>query len=118
MTAIKHTLQRQVFLPSEERLIAVVHVTKTGRKKKASFLCAAGMLSIIHLINYILNNQAQYMNIVLFIVTTEKPVQTYIYQVKKSEKGDNNFKKKLQWSLRELKFIDGKDARKVCSIIV
>jgi len=42
MTAIKHTLQREVFLPSEERLIAVVHVTKPGRKKKASFLCAAG----------------------------------------------------------------------------
>ena len=42
MTAIKHTIQHQVFLPSEERLIAVVHVTKTGKKKKASFLCAAG----------------------------------------------------------------------------
>ena len=42
MTAIKHTLQREVFLPSEERLVAVVHVTKPGRKKKASFLCAAG----------------------------------------------------------------------------
>jgi len=42
MTAIKHTLQREVFLPSEERLISVVHVTKEGKKKKACFLCAAG----------------------------------------------------------------------------
>jgi hypothetical protein len=42
MAAIKHTLQREVFLPCEERLIAVVHVTKPGKKKKASFLCAAG----------------------------------------------------------------------------
>ena len=44
MTTIKHTLQRQVFLPSEERLVQVVHVTKAGRKKKESFLCAAGKL--------------------------------------------------------------------------
>ena len=42
MTAIKHTLQREVFLPSEERLFSVVHVTKEGKKKKACFLCAAG----------------------------------------------------------------------------
>jgi len=42
MAAIKHTLQREVFLPSEERLISVVHVTKEGKKKKACFLCAAG----------------------------------------------------------------------------
>ena len=60
MTTIKHTLQRQVFLPSEERLVSVVHVTKVGKKKKSSFLCAA--------------------------VTTEKPIQARIYQVKQSEK--------------------------------
>ena len=42
MTAIKHTLQREVFLPAEERLVGLVHVTKAGKKKKSSFLCAAG----------------------------------------------------------------------------
>ena len=42
MTALKHSLQREVFKPNEERLIAVVNVTKAGKKKKASFLCAAG----------------------------------------------------------------------------
>jgi len=47
MTAIKHTLQREVFLPSEERLISVVHVTKEGKKKKACFLCAAGFVLLI-----------------------------------------------------------------------
>lgn len=41
MTAIKHTLNRDVFLPNDERLIGFVHVTKVGRKKKTSFLCAA-----------------------------------------------------------------------------
>lgn len=43
MAAIRHNLQREVFKPSEERLYAVVNVTKAGKKKKPSFLCAAGM---------------------------------------------------------------------------
>lgn len=81
MTAIKHTLQREVFLPSEERLISVVHVTKEGKKKKASFLCAA--------------------------VTTEKPVTATIYQVKKQDRGDV-FKKKASWPIRQLKVFDAK----------
>ncbi len=46
-------------------------------------------------------------------VTQEKPIQALIYQVKKTEKGDNNFKKKLAWALRELKILDAKDASKV-----
>ena len=81
MAAIKHTLQREVFLPSDERLIAVVHVTKPNKKKKPHFLCAA--------------------------VTTEKPIQALIYQVKKADRGDV-YKKKTTWALRELKQLDAK----------
>ena len=44
-------------------------------------------------------------------VTTEKPIQAHIYQVKKQDRGDT-FKKKLSWSLRELKVLDAKDATK------
>ena len=47
MTAIKHTLQRDVFLPNDERLMGLVHVTQAGKKKKGSkmsFLCAARKL--------------------------------------------------------------------------
>lgn len=48
MTAIKHSLQRDLFRPSEERLSAVVNATKAGKKKKSSFLCAAGkFISVI-----------------------------------------------------------------------
>ena len=83
MTAIKHKLQREVFLPSEERLLAVVHVTRVGKKKKPSLLCAA--------------------------VTTDKPVQAIVCAVKKSDKAENAFKKKATWPLRELKFLDAKD---------
>ena len=46
MAAIKHNLQRDLFKPSEERLYAVVSVTKAGKKKRASFLCVAGKVLI------------------------------------------------------------------------
>ncbi|XP_019646836.1 PREDICTED: exocyst complex component 1-like [Branchiostoma belcheri] len=87
MTAIRHTLQKDVFLPNDERLLGVVHVSKAGKKKKASFLCAAA--------------------------TTEKPVQVSIVNVKKSDKGDT-YKRRQTWQLRELKLVDGKDDTKLC----
>ncbi|XP_033743453.1 exocyst complex component 1-like isoform X1 [Pecten maximus] len=87
MTAIKHTLHRDVFLPHDERLIGFVHVTKVGRKKKTSFLCAA------------LNNDH------------ESPVQARVCQVKKADKGES-YKKKTTWLLRELKVVDGKSSNK------
>lgn len=81
MTTIKHTLQREVFIPDEERLFSVVNVSKEGKRKKTCFLCAA--------------------------VTTEKPVQVTLYKVKKSEKGDQ-YKKKASWALRQVKCLDAK----------
>lgn len=87
MTAIKHTLQREVFLPIEERLISVVHVTKEGKKKKSCFLCVA--------------------------VTTEKPVEVSLYQVKRTEREKNDgFKKKVCWPMRQLKVVDGRYCNK------
>ncbi|XP_031555794.1 exocyst complex component 1-like isoform X2 [Actinia tenebrosa] len=84
MAAIRHNLQREVFKPSEERLYAVVNVTKAGKKKKASFLCAA--------------------------VTMDKPETVSLYQVKKTDK--DTYKKKATWRFRDLTIIDGKDATK------
>ncbi|KAJ9582030.1 hypothetical protein L9F63_003613 [Diploptera punctata] len=80
MAAIRHTLQRDVFQPNDERLLAIVHVSKLLKKKKTSFLC--------------------------IVITTEKPICVTIYQVKKTDK--NVFKKKSQWLLSELKSVDGK----------
>eukprot|EP00058_Branchiostoma_floridae_P002296 XP_002587784.1 hypothetical protein BRAFLDRAFT_92229 [Branchiostoma floridae] len=87
MTAIRHTLQKDVFLPHDQRLLGVVHVSKAGKKKKVSFLCAAA--------------------------STEKPVQVSIVNVKKSDKGDT-YKRRQTWELRELKLVDGKDDSKLC----
>nr|XP_039251957.1 exocyst complex component 1-like isoform X3 [Styela clava] len=85
MTAIKHALQRDLFTPNDERLLGVVHVAKTGKKKKSSFLCAS--------------------------VTTEHPVEVYITKIKKQDKGDL-YKRQKKWHLRELKMVDGKDSKK------
>ncbi len=44
MAAIRHTLQQDLFRPNDEALYSVVNVAKVGggKKKKTSFLCAAG----------------------------------------------------------------------------
>uniref|UniRef100_A0AAY4DBE9 Exocyst complex component 1 n=1 Tax=Denticeps clupeoides TaxID=299321 RepID=A0AAY4DBE9_9TELE len=42
MTAIKHSLQRDIFTPNDERLLSIVNVCKAGKKKKNLcnvFLC-------------------------------------------------------------------------------
>ena len=55
MAAIRHSLQKEVCDPTEETLLGILHVTKPGKKKKTSFLCA--------------------------VVTKEKPVNAIIHQV-------------------------------------
>ncbi|XP_069049669.1 exocyst complex component 1 isoform X3 [Lepisosteus oculatus] len=84
MTAIKHALQRDIFTPSDERLLSIVNVCKAGKKKKNCFLCAT--------------------------VTTERPVHVQVVKVKKSDKGD--FKRQTAWELSNLAIVDAKDANK------
>ena len=54
-----------------------------------------------------------YYNAIVLTVTTEKPVQACLYQVKKTEKEKDSFKKKASWPLRQLKVFDAKYANKV-----
>ena len=37
-----HALQREIFLPANERLSAFMNVNKISKKKKQTLLCAAG----------------------------------------------------------------------------
>lgn len=53
---------------------------------------------------------------VICTVTTEKPVQASLYQVKKAEKEREGFKKKMSWPLRQLKQFDAKYINKVSKI--
>lgn len=85
-TTVKQQLQQELFLPNDERLIAMVTVFKVPRKRKSSYLCA------------VLN-------------TSEMPVTAHLYQVKKGDRGENH-KKKLSWLLRDLRRVDGRSAEK------
>ena len=45
MAAIRHSIQKELFSPNEERLLAIVSVTKAGgRKKRYSFITLSGTL--------------------------------------------------------------------------
>ncbi|XP_043794167.1 exocyst complex component 1 isoform X1 [Apis laboriosa] len=79
MAAIRHTLQREVFTPSDEKLLSICYVSKAYKKKKMSFLC--------------------------LITTTDSPASLLLYQVKKNDK--NIFKKKQSWSLSDIQIVDG-----------
>ncbi|XP_034249053.1 exocyst complex component 1 isoform X2 [Thrips palmi] len=87
MAAIRHTLQREVFQPNDERLLAVMHVSKVLKKKKISYLCLA--------------------------VTMETPICVTIYQVKKTDK--NVLKKKRSWQLNTLRVVDGRTPNLDCN---
>ncbi|XP_054006318.1 exocyst complex component 1 [Hylaeus anthracinus] len=79
MAAIRHTLQREVFTPSDEKLLSVCYVSKAYKKKKMSFLCLT--------------------------TTTDTPPSLLLYQVKKNDK--NIFKKKQSWTLSDIQIVDG-----------
>jgi len=54
--------------------------------------------------------------LLICVVTTEKPVQASLYQVKKAEKEREGFKKKMSWALRQLKLFDAKYINKVSNL--
>lgn len=79
MAAIRHTLQREVFTLSDEKLLSVCYVSKAYKKKKMSFLCLA--------------------------TTMDTPGSLILYQVKKNDK--NIYKKKQSWPLSDIQIVDG-----------
>ncbi|KAJ8968991.1 hypothetical protein NQ317_014494 [Molorchus minor] len=79
MSSVLRNLQQDVFDQSEERLITCCHVSKYLKKKKTSFLC--------------------------LVSTTSLPYNISIVQVKQTDK--QLLKKKRNWSLAELKSVDG-----------
>nr|XP_014100834.2 exocyst complex component 1 [Bactrocera oleae] len=80
---IKHILQKELFNGNGERVLSVVTVTKTFKKKKACYLC---------------------------IVTTPPPVPVVtVCIVKQSEQREGEYKKKRTWQLEEIKWVDGRN---------
>lgn len=81
MAAIRHTLQREIFTPNDEKILNICSVRKAYKKKKTSFLCLTAV--------------------------TDTPDSYFLHQVKKSDK--NVFKKKQSWSLADIRTVDGVD---------
>ncbi|KAH8307372.1 hypothetical protein KR044_010959 [Drosophila immigrans] len=82
---IKHILQKDLFNANAERLLSVVTVTKTFKKKdkRACYLC---------------------------VLTTAPPVPVVtLCLVKQSEQRESEFKRKRSWQLDEIKWIDGRN---------
>lgn len=82
---IKHILQKELFNSSGERLLSVVTVTKTFKKKdkRACYLC---------------------------VLTTAPPVPVVtLCLVKQYEQRDSEYKRKRSWQLDEIKWIDGRN---------
>jgi hypothetical protein len=86
MSALRSTLHKVLFQPSEERLIDVVQILPQGGKKskKESYMCVA--------------------------VTTEQPYSVRLYVVK----ADRNdiWRKKEKFTLRDIRTVDGINPRK------
>uniref|UniRef100_A0A8C3SMW6 Exocyst complex component Sec3 PIP2-binding N-terminal domain-containing protein n=1 Tax=Chelydra serpentina TaxID=8475 RepID=A0A8C3SMW6_CHESE len=81
----KHVLPRlDVFNPQNERLLEIVHVWKTGKKRKNSILCVVG-----------------------------EPMQLFLEKVKKADRGDQ-YKMTDRWPLKDLKLVDGKNVNQEC----
>ncbi|XP_029463838.1 exocyst complex component 1-like [Rhinatrema bivittatum] len=79
-------LQREIFTPQEEKLLEMVHVWKSSRRKKISILC--------------------------IVVSAFRPKQLFLVKLKKADRGEL-YKQAERWSLQDLKTVDGKDAIQV-----
>ncbi|XP_067404576.1 exocyst complex component 1-like [Emydura macquarii macquarii] len=80
-------LEKEVFNPQNETLLEIVHVWKTGKKRKNSILCVA--------------------------VTACRPMQLFLEKVKKADRGDQ-YKMTDRWPLKDLKLVDGKNVNQGC----
>ncbi|CAB0028537.1 unnamed protein product [Trichogramma brassicae] len=80
MAATRHTLQREIFSLSDEKLLSICHVSKAYKKKKTSFLCLVSTMDI--------------------------PETHVVYQVKRSSE-KSALKKKQSWLLSDIHTVDG-----------
>ncbi|XP_017059107.1 exocyst complex component 1 [Drosophila ficusphila] len=79
---IKHTLQKELFQATGERLLSVVTVVKK-KDKKPCYLC---------------------------VVTTSPPVPVVtLCLIKQSEQRESEYKRKRSWQLDEIKWVDGRN---------
>ncbi|KAK2843565.1 hypothetical protein Q7C36_011780 [Tachysurus vachellii] len=91
-------INKEIFIPHNERMLAAVQV-KRRTKKKIPFLATGG--------------QGDYMTFICLSVTNKKPTEISITKVKQFE-GSSSFVKRSQWSLDQLRQVNGIDPNRDC----
>uniref|UniRef100_A0A1A7WUW2 Syntaxin-binding protein 6 n=1 Tax=Iconisemion striatum TaxID=60296 RepID=A0A1A7WUW2_9TELE len=94
----KSIINKELFTPHDEKMLAAVQV-KRRTKKKIPFLATGG--------------QGDYMTFICLSVTNKKPSHVSITKVKQFQ-GSSSFIKRSQWTLDQLRQVNGIDANKDC----
>ncbi|XP_019728151.1 syntaxin-binding protein 6 isoform X2 [Hippocampus comes] len=92
----KATINKEVFVPHDEKMLAAVQV-KRKTKKKIPFLATGG--------------QGDYMTFICLSVTNKKPAHVSITKVKQFQ-GSSAFVKRSQWTIDQLRQVNGIDSNK------
>ncbi|XP_062863874.1 syntaxin-binding protein 6 isoform X4 [Trichomycterus rosablanca] len=94
----KAAINKEIFTPHNEKMLAAVQV-KRRTKKKIPFLATGG--------------QGDYMTFICLSVTVKKPTQVSITKVKQFE-GSSAFVRRSQWTLDQLRQVNGIDPNRDC----
>uniref|UniRef100_A0A8C5R0C2 Syntaxin-binding protein 6 n=1 Tax=Leptobrachium leishanense TaxID=445787 RepID=A0A8C5R0C2_9ANUR len=92
----KATISKEVFSPQDERMLGAVQV-KRRTKKKIPFLATGG--------------QGEYRTYICLSVSNKKPPQVFVTKVKQFE-GSSCFVRRSQWTLDQLRQVNGIDPNK------
>ncbi|XP_041715961.1 syntaxin-binding protein 6 isoform X1 [Coregonus clupeaformis] len=95
---IQSAINREVFAPRDERILVAVEVKRRPRKR-LSFLPTGG--------------KAGYITYICLSVTNKRPAQLLITKVKRFG-GSAPFTRRSQWSVEQLRQVDGIDPNKDC----
>ncbi|XP_077394254.1 syntaxin-binding protein 6 isoform X2 [Festucalex cinctus] len=95
----KAAINKEVFVPHDEKMLAAVQV-KRKTKKKIPFLATGG--------------QGDYLTFICLSVTNKKPAHVTVTKVKQFQ-GSSAFVKRSQWTLDQLRQINGIDSNKDCA---
>ncbi|CAG5866578.1 unnamed protein product [Menidia menidia] len=94
----KSAINKEIFTPHDEKMLAAVQV-KRRTKKKIPFLATGG--------------QGDYMTFICISVTNRKPSSVSITKVKQFQ-GSSAFVKRSQWTVDQLRQVNGIDPNKDC----
>ncbi|KAM4542700.1 syntaxin-binding protein 6 isoform 1-T1 [Odontesthes bonariensis] len=96
--SVKSVISKEIFTPHDEKMLAAVQVRRRT-KKKIPFLATGG--------------QGDYMTFICVSVTNKKPSSVSITKVKQFQ-GSSAFIKRSQWTIDQLRQVNGIDPNKDC----